>query len=434
MGFLDRLQHAWNAFTKYNEDVYPSRLIDYKRLGTNSYENPGRIVLKRGSERTILGAVYNKIAIDCSSITFNHVLLDEQNRYKETVDSGLNTCLTLESNKDQTARMFIRDVVLSMFDEGCVAIAPIERSSEPKFNNAFDIYSMRVCKITQWYPDHVMLEAYNDQTGEKQQLLFPKKEVAIIENPLYAIMNERNSVAERLIHKLALLDAIDNQTGSGKLDLVVQLPYTIKTETKKQYAIDRRQDIEDQLNNSKYGIAYIDGTEKITQLNRPVENNLLKTVETFTRMLYDQLGVTSEIMNGTADEKTMLNYMNRTVRPILDAICDEIKRKFLSNAARKEGQTIMYFNDPFRLVPISSLADIADKFTRNEIMSSNELRQIIGLKPVNDPKADELRNKNINVGEEQTFANTTDENNSEQEVRITAQTPMSELFSDKDNQ
>lgn len=427
MSFLDRLTNAWNAFTKYNNSSNYQR-IDYSKLGMISYNNPGRVVLKRGSEKTVIGAVYNRIAIDCASVSFNHVTLDNNERFKEKINSGLNYCLTIEANKDQTSRMLIRDIVLSMFDEGCVAVVPVDRSSKPINNNLFDIYSMRVGKITQWFPDYVSVELYNDRTGEKEEISLPKKEVAIIENPLYAILNENDSVAKRLIHKLALLDAIDNQSGSGKLDLIVQLPYTIKTESKNKIAENRRSDIEQQLNNSKYGIAYIDGTEKITQLNRPVENNLLKTIEYLTRMLHNQLGITDEIMNGTADEKTMLNYMNRTVRPILDAICDEFKRKFLSNSAREKGQTIMYFNDPFRLVPISSLADIADKFTRNEIMSSNEMRQIIGLKPVDDPKADELRNKNINSPEDKDFASTEDKDNDEQ--KITANTKISDLMSD----
>ena len=419
MGLLDRIRNGWNAFVGYDPPTNGYPRFDFSRLGQSSYYNPSRVVLKKGSERTVIGAVYNKIATDCSSIIINHVRLDDNNRFKEIIDSGLNTCLTLEANKDQTGRMLIRDIVLSMFDEGCIALVPIDTTLNPTKTGSYDILSMRVCKITQWFPDHVKLEAYNDRTGNKVEILMPKKEVAIIENPLYAILNEPDSIAQRLIHKLALLDAIDNQSGSGKLDLIVQLPYTIKTETRRDVAKNRRQDIEDQLNNSKYGIAYIDGTEKITQLNRPVENNLLKTIEYLTRMLYNQLGITEEIMNGTADEKTMLNYMNRTVKPIMDAIVDEIKRKFLTKTARTQGQSIMYFNDPFKLVPISSLADIADKFTRNEIMSSNEMRQIIGLKPVQNVKADELRNKNLNEAEGQRFATTDGQ-------EIIEETPMEE--------
>lgn len=406
MGLIDKLKHAWNAFVGYDPPNNTISQYNYSHLGQASYYNPSRVVLKKGTEKTVVGAIFNRIAIDCSSIDINHVRLDENNRYLKTIKSGLNECLTLEANKDQTGKMLIRDLVISMFDEGCVALCPIDTSSNPMRDNKYDIYSMRVCKITQWYPDHVKLEAYNDKTGNKVEIVMPKSEVAIIENPLFAIMNEPYSIAQRLIHKLALLDAIDDQSGSGKLDLIVQLPYAIKTESRKTIAMDRRKDIEDQLNNSKYGIAYIDGTEKVTQLNRPVENNLLKTIEFLTRMLNNQLGITDEIMNGTANEETMLNYMNRTIRPIMDAIVDELKRKFLTKTARTQGQTIMYFNDPFKLVPISKLADMADKFTRNEVMSSNEMRQIIGLKPIQDARADELRNKNLNPAEGQEFAST----------------------------
>lgn len=430
MSLLDRLQHAWNAFRGYDPPTdYTPKLL-YQNLGVSSYNNPGRIVLKRGSEKSIVGSIYNHIAIDCSSVIINHVRLDDNNRYMETINSGLNTCLTLDANKDQTGKVLIRDLVMTMFDEGCAALVPIDTSENPINNNVYDIYSMRVGKITQWYPDHVELEIYNDITGIKVKIKMPKKDVAIIENPLFAIMNEPNSTSQRLIHKLALLDAIDEQSGSGKLDLIVQLPYTIKTETRKTAAKDRRQEIEEQLNNSKYGIAYIDGTEKITQLNRPVENNLMKQIEYLTSMLYGQLGVTDTIMNGTADEKTMLNYMNRVVRPIMDSIVDELKRKFLTKTARTQKQSIMYFNEPFKLVPVSQIADIADKFTRNEIMSSNEIRQIVGLKPVLDPKADELRNKNLNETEGQTFASTTSnaETKETKNLRITGDTKISDLI------
>lgn len=398
MGLLDRLKHAWNSFIGLDPPndkymYYPNRYMDY---GQSFTYRPDRIVLKRGSEKSIIGAIYNRIAIDCCSIIIHHVRVDDNKRYKEDIESGLDECLSLEANKDQTAKMFIRDIVISLFDEGCLAVVPVDTSTDITKNNSFDIFSLRVGKIIRWFPDYVTVELYNDKTGNKVNLTLEKKKIAIIENPLYAIMNEPNSTLQRLIHKLALLDVIDEQNGSGKLDLIIQLPYVIKTEARKKQAEDRRVDIETQLKNSKYGIAYTDGTEKITQLNRPVENNLMKQIEYLTSMLYSQLGITDTILNGTADEKTMLNYMNRTVKPIMDAIVDEMKRKFLTKTARSQNQTIMYFNDPFRLVPIANLAEIAETFTRNEIMSPNEFRQIVGLKPMDDGKSDKLRNRNLN--------------------------------------
>lgn len=382
------------------------RNLDFRNLGYSSSIRPDRMHLSKGNERSIVTSVYNRIALDCAAVSFKHVRLDENGRYTGVVNSGLNNCLTLEANKDQSARSFIQDIVMSLFDEGCVAVVPIDTSIDPSISASYDIETMRVGKITQWYPDYVKIEIYNDRKGIKEEITQPKKLVAIIENPLYTIMNERNSTLQRLIRKLNLLDAIDEQSGSGKLDLIIQLPYIVKSEARKAQAEKRRKDIEEQLSGSKYGIAYTDGTERITQLNRSVENNIFSQVEYLTSMLYSQLGITTSILDGTANEQAMLNYMNRTVEPICSAIVDEFKRKFLTKTARSQKQTIMYFNDPFKLIPVTNLADIADKFTRNEIMSSNEIRQIIGMKPVDNPKADELRNKNLNSGEEQEFATT----------------------------
>ncbi len=398
MGFVDRLMHAWNAFKQLEEPNY--RAPTYVNLGYSSTQRPDRMYFTRNNERSIVTAIYNRIAIDVAAIDIKHVRVDESDRYIKVIESGLNNCLTLEANKDQTARAFIQDVVQSLFDEGCIAIVPIDTDIDPSISS-YDINTMRVGKITQWYPDDVRIEVYNDRKGFKQEILLPKKSVAIIENPLYAIMNSPNSTLQRLIRKLNILDAIDEQSGSGKLDLIIQLPYIVKTDTRRNQAEKRRKDIEDQLANSKYGIAYTDGTEKITQLNRSVDNNLLNQITYLTSMLYSQLGITEAILNGTADEKTMLNYLDRTVKPISQAIVDELKRKFLTKTARSQKQTIMYFRDPFKLVPISNLAEMADKFTRNEIMSSNEMRQVIGLPPVNDPRADELRNKNLNSNSEE---------------------------------
>lgn len=383
-----RLAHAWNAFTSRDPTQY---II----TGPGYSSRPDRPRLSRGNEKSIATSIFNRIALDVSSVSIKHCRLDKNGRYVEDIDSGLNNCLTLEANKDQTGRAFIQDAVLSMLDEGCVALVPVETTIDPKNSNSYQIDSMRTGKITEWYPDMVRVRLYNDRTGEKEEILLPKSQVAIIENPLYAVVNEYNSTMQRLIRKLSLLDVTDEQTASGKLDLIIQLPYVIKTETRREQAERRRKDIIEQLAGSQYGIAYTDGTEKITQLNRSLENNLLKQVEYLTNMVYSQLGITQSVLDGTADEKTMLNYMNRTVEPIISAIVDELKRKFLTKTARSQLQSIVYFRDPFRLVPVNDIAEIADKFTRNEIMTSNEIRQIVGMQPSKDPKADELVNSNI---------------------------------------
>lgn len=389
--FGARLKHAWNAFT--NKDP-----TEYRRDIGASYGyggRPDRIRLTRGNERTISASIYTRIAMDVASIDIKHVRLDKNKRYLEDIESGLNNCLTLEANIDQTGRAFMQDVVMSLMDEGCIAIVPVDTTTNPTISNSYEINSLRVGKIVAWYPNHVTINLYNDRTGQKQDVTLPKSMVAIIENPLYAVINEPNSTMKRLVRKLALLDAVDEQSSSGKLDMIIQLPYVIKSESRRQQAEKRRRDIEDQLSGSKYGIAYTDGTEKITQLNRSLDNNLLKQVEYLTSMLYSQLGITQTVMDGTADEKTMLNYNNRTIEPIISAIVDEMKRKFLTKTARSQGQSIEFFRDPFRLVPVNDIAEIADKFTRNEIMTSNEIRQIVGMKPSDDPKADELVNSNI---------------------------------------
>lgn len=383
-----RLVHAWNAFTSRDPTQY---II----TGPGYSSRPDRPRLSRGNEKSIATSIFNRIALDVSSVSIKHCRLDKNGRYVEDIDSGLNNCLTLEANKDQTGRAFIQDAVLSMLDEGCVALVPVETTIDPKNSNSYQIDSMRTGKITEWYPDMVRVRLYNDRTGEKEEILLPKSQVAIIENPLYAVVNEYNSTMQRLIRKLSLLDVTDEQTASGKLDLIIQLPYAIKTETRREQAERRRKDIIEQLAGSQYGIAYTDGTEKITQLNRSLENNLLKQVEYLTNMVYSQLGITQSVLDGTADEKTMLNYTNRTVEPIISAIVDELKRKFLTKTARSQLQSIVYFRDPFRLVPVNDIAEIADKFTRNEIMTSNEIRQIVGMQPSKDPKADELVNSNI---------------------------------------
>ena len=386
---LDRLVHGWNAFM--NKD--PTRTsIDY---GEISYYRPDRVRLSRGNERSIATAVYNRIAMDVAALDVFHIRLDDNGRFLEMIDSGLNNCLTLEANIDQTGRAFLQDVVMSMLDEGCVAIVPTDTTVNPEITGAYDILTMRTGRITEWRPEHVRVQLYNEHTGRKEEILIPKKMCAIIENPLYAVINEPNSTMQRLIRKLALLDMTDEQNSSGKLDMIIQLPYVIKTEARRQQAEERRKDIEMQLKGSKYGIAYTDGTERITQLNRPVENNLMSQIEYLTSMLYSQLGITQAILDGTADEQTMLNYNNRTIEPIISAIVDEMRRKFLTKKARSTRQSIDFFRDPFKLVPVNSMAEIADKFTRNEIMTSNEIRQIVGMSPSKDPKADELRNKNL---------------------------------------
>ncbi len=389
MGFVDRIQRGWNAFR--NRD--PTQ--DFRDSGMTYYYRPDRPRFTRGNERSIITSVLNRIALDVSAIDIFHVKLDKNGRFLNTIESGLNNCLTLSANADQTGRAFKQDAVMSMLDEGCVAIVPVDTSIDPNKSDSYQIDTMRVGKIIQWRPQHVQVRLYNEQTGKKEELWLPKRSVAIIENPLYAVMNEPNSTMQRLIKKLALLDVTDEQTASGKLDLIIQLPYVIKTEARRQQAESRRKDIEMQLAGSKYGIAYTDGTERITQLNRSVENNLMKQVEYLTNQLYSQLGITQAILDGTADEKTMLNYYSRTIEPIISAIVDEMKRKFLTKTARTQRQSIQFFRDPFKLVPVGDIAEIADKFTRNEIMTSNEIRQIVGMRPSDDPKADELRNSNI---------------------------------------
>lgn len=403
MALLDRFQNAWNAFR--NKDPSNGSYFSY---GESSSIRPDRPRMIRGSERSIINSIMTRIAIDASSIDIKHVRLDENQRYIEDVNSGLNNCLTLEANLDQTSRAFFQDVVTSMLDEGCVAVVPVDTNINPRNTDSYDILSLRTGKILEWYPKHVRVQVYNERTGRKEEIVVEKRTTAIIENPMYSVMNEYNSTMQRLIRKLALLDITDESTASGKMDLIIQLPYTIKTETRKAQAESRKKDIEMQLATSKYGIAYIDGTEKITQLNRSVENNLMKHVEYLTSMLYSQLGITAEVMNGTADEQTMLNYNNRTIEPILSAIVDEFKRKFLTKTARTQSQSIEYFRDPFRLVPVNNIAEIADKFTRNEIMTSNEIRQIVGMKPSKDPNADELRNKNLSPSKEDIAAKNKD--------------------------
>ena len=385
-----RIKNAWNAFT--NRDPTTYRPNEYS-IGT--YYRPDRARLPRGNDRSIVASVFNRIAMDVSSISIKHCRLDDNDRFKESIDSNLNNCLTLEANLDQTSRAFIQDVVISLFGEGCVAIVPVDTTVNPNVTGSFDILSMRTGKIVEWYPTKVKVNVYNERKGKREDIVINKNAVAIIENPLYAVMNEPNSTLQRLMRKLVLLDSVDEQTSSGKLDLIIQLPYIIKSQARKDQANERRLEIERQLAGSKYGIAYTDGTEKITQLNRPVENNLMKQIEYLTSMLYSQLGITQTILDGTADEKTMLNYNNRTIEPIVSAIVDEMKRKFLTKTARTQKQTILFFRDPFKLVPVNDIAEIADKFTRNEIMSSNEIRQIVGMKPSEDPKADQLVNSNI---------------------------------------
>ena len=389
MGFVDRLQHGWNAFINNRDPT-----VNYHDIGYGYGYRPDRVRFSRGNERSIVTSVYNRIAMDVAAIDIMHCRLDENDRYLENMPSKLNECLRLEANIDQTHRAFIQDVVMSMFDEGSVAIVPVDTTTDPTITGSYDICSMRTAKILEWKPNHVKLKLYNDRTGEKEDIILPKRSVAIIENPLYAIINEPNSTMQRLIRKLNLLDSIDEQSGSGKLDLIIQLPYAVKGELKRQQAEERRKSIEDQLK-GPYGIAYTDGTERITQLNRPVENNLMKQIEYLTNMLYSQLGMSQSVLDGTADEQTMLNYNNRTIEPIISAIVDEMKRKFLTKTARSQNQSIMYFRDPLKFVTASDMAEMADKYTRNEILSKNEVRQAIGRKPSDDPKADQLINSNI---------------------------------------
>ena len=391
MSIWDRFQRGWNAFFNRDPTDY------YRDIGMSYSYRPDRPRLTKGNERSIVTSIFNRIAMDSAAIKIVHARLDDNDRFSKTIDSNLNNCLGLEANIDQTGRAFIQDVVMSMCDEGCVAIVPTDTTQDPNKTSSYDILEMRTGKILEWHPAHVKVKVYNEQTGQKEDILIAKRNVAIVENPLYAVVNEPNSTLQRLIRKLNLLDAVDEQSSAGKLDLIIQLPYVIKSETRRQQAEKRRKDIEDQLNGSKYGIAYTDGTERITKLNRHIENNLMKQIEYLTSRLMSQLGITQTILDGTADDKTMLNYYNRTIEPIMSAIVDEMKRKFLTKTARAQGQSILFFRDPFKLVPVNDLAEIADKFTRNEIMSSNEFRAIIGMKPSSDPKADELRNKNLSA-------------------------------------
>lgn len=388
MNIGSRLKHAWNAFL--NRD--PPRRGYYG--GGYSYR-PDRMRFSRGSERTIINSIYNRIALDAASITINHVKLDENNRFDSIIDSGLNYCLNTEANADQTGRGLIQDIAMTFLEEGVAAVVPEKTNFDPRYSNSYEIYSMRVGVPVEWYPNHVRVRLFNELTGQKEEITFPKKMVALIENPFYAVMNAPNSTMQQLVRKLALLDVVDEQAGSGKLDMIIQLPYVIKSQARRDQAEQRRAEIEKQLSGSKYGIAYTDGTERIVQLNRSLENNILKSIEYLTNMVYSQLGVTQEILNGTADEKTMNNYMNRIIEPVISAIADEFKRKFLTKTARTQGQSIMFFRDPFRLAPVSMIAEMADKFTRNEIMTPNEFRQMIGMKPSKDPKSDQLANRNI---------------------------------------
>lgn len=418
MSFGSRLKHAWNAFTGNVQ-------MNYRDLGMSYSYRADRPRMSRGNERSIVTSVYNRIALDVAALNVQHVRLDENGRFLSVIDDGLNNCLTLEANVDQTARSFVQDVVISMFDEGSVAIVPVDTTTDPNVSGSYDIQSLRVGQILDWYPQHIRARVYNEQTGRKEDIVVPKSAVVIIENPLYAVINEPNSTMQRLIRKLNLLDVIDEQSGSGKLDLIIQLPYVIKTEARRQQAENRRKDIENQLSGSKYGIAYTDGTEHITQLNRSVNNNLMSQIEYLTSMLYSQLGITQSILDGTADEKTMLNYNNRTIEPIISAIVDEMKRKFLTKTARSQHQSISFFRDPFKLVPVNDIAEIADKFTRNEIMTSNEIRQVVGMKPFDDPRADELRNKNLSAP--------SDSNQQSEEMPIAEVNSVEESASDLDD-
>lgn len=413
-----RLKHAWNAFM--NRD--PTIMEEFEPGSVTYSYRPDRPRFSRGNDRSITTSVYNRIAMDAAAVKVLHVRVDKNGRFKEEINDGLNKCLTFEANTDQTGRGLIQDIVMSMFDEGVVAVFPAETDINPMKSNSYEILQLRTAKITEWMPNRVKLRAYDERDGKYKDIIMRKDEVAIIENPFYAIMNEPNSTLQRLIRKLALLDNVDEQMSAGKLDMIIQLPFSVKSKARVELAEERRKDLEEQLKDSKYGIGYIDATEKITQLNRPLENNLLKTIEVLTNQLYNQLSITPEIMNGSADETAMTNYQSRCIEPILSAITDEFKRKFLTKTAISQGQSVMFFNDPFKLVPISKIAEIADTFTRNEIMSSNEIRQLVGMKPVDNPQADELRNKNINAADGQTFATTTGE--STEDVPANANQPM----------
>lgn len=391
MSIIERLQHGWNAFM--NKD--PTTVRQFNAGPSYTYR-PDRPRVTRGNDRTTINAIINRIAIDAANINIQHVKLDDNNRFTETIDSGLNYCLSVESNIDQTARALIQDIVISMLDDGVVAVVPVDTDYDPNKTGSYDIFSLRTAKILEWYPRHIKVRVYNDRTGQKEDVVILKRNVAIIENPLFSVMNEPNSTAQRLIRKLSLLDAVDEQSGAGKLDLIIQLPYSIKSDGRRAQAEERRKSIEEQLSGTKYGIAYTDATEHITQLNRSVDNNLMKQIEYLTSMLHSQLGITTSIMDGTADTATLNSYYTRLIEPIITAIVDEFNRKFLTKTARTRHQAIRYFRDPFKLMSVSEIADTADKMTRNEIMSSNEFRQIIGLRPSKDPNADELRNKNLN--------------------------------------
>lgn len=409
--FSDKLKHAWNAFNG-RDALQPPRYED--SIGMSYGYRPDRSRLSITNERSLISSIYTRLSVDIASNPIKHVRTDEHDRYLEDVESGLNYCLTQEANIDQGARAFRQDIVMTLFDKGVAAIVPVETSINPSVSASYEIKNMRVGEILAWYPKHIQLRLYNERLGKREDIVLPKEQVAIVENPLYAIMNEPNSTLQRLIYKLNLLDAVDEQSSSGKLDIIVQLPYTVKSEARRQQAMQRREDIEFQLRGSKYGIAYVDATEKITQLNRPAENNLLKQVEYLMQLLYTQLGLTEEIMNGTADEKAMLNYTNRTIEPVLGAITEAMARAFLTKTARTQRQAIMYFTNPFSLVPIADMAEIADKFTRNEILTSNEIRQILGIKPADDPKADELRNSNMPESKEEPIPKPPDNSETEE--------------------
>lgn len=422
MTFGSRLKHAWDVF-RGREPTY-----GYREIGPSYGYRPDRPRLTRGNEKSTVTAVYNRIALDVAQLNISHCKVDDNGRFLSEMNSPLNNCLKLEANLDQTGRAFMMDVVLSMFDEGVVAIVPVETDLDPSVGS-YSIHSMRTGKIIEWYPKHVKVRVYNENTGQQQEVVVPKSMVAIIENPMYAVINEPNSTMQRLIRKLSLLDLVDEQSSAGKLDLIIQLPYVIKSEARRKQANDRRKDIEDQLTGSKYGIAYTDGSERITQLNRPIENNLMKQIEYLTNLLYSQLGITQAILDGTADEQALLNYYSRTIEPIISAIVDEMKRKFLTKTARTQKQTIAFFRDPFKLVPVNQIAEIADKFTRNEILTSNEIRQIVGMRPSEDPKADELRNSNLNHPDEQQGTSPeAQQGDQKQPQRITADTPISDLI------
>lgn len=421
LSFGARLRHAWDVFR--NREPTQN---EYREVGPSSYYRPDRTRLTRGNERTTVTSLFNRIALDVASINISHCKVDENGRFKETIKSSLNECLNTEANIDQTGRAFIQDIVMSMLDEGSVAVVPVETTFNPKVTGAYDILSMRTGKIVEWYPQHVKVNLYNERTGNREDVVLPKKTVAIIENPLFAVINEPNSTMQRLMRKLALLDRVDEQVSSGKLDMIIQLPYTVKSEARKTQAKEKVENIKQQLTDSTYGIAYIDATEKITQLNRPLENNLLKQIEYLTDLLYSQLGISKSILDNTADEQTQLNYQSNIIEPIISAIVDEMKRKFLTKTARTQMQTIKFFKDPFKLVPVNNIADIADKFTRNEILTSNEIRQIIGFKPSDDPKADELINSNLNHPDEPAVGELTEEIQ-QQEQQSILDTPISEL-------